>query len=159
MEQSDIRIARSDRGGIISLKEFTQDHREAIEYDLITSVGVELDDIGRTLSWGAFLSFIKNLDFSSALWRELHPEFNGWSSQLMTNILLADIIDVLSSINANLCGGLSHKKATRPKPYPRPWKTKDDHKKIGKGALPKNELREWIKNYGKNKKERNNGEY
>jgi hypothetical protein len=55
--------------------------------------------------------------------------------------MLADIFDVLCQINANMVGGLSHKRPQRPKPYPRPWV---DKRKTGKGALPVSELEKWI---------------
>lgn len=111
---------------------------------MITSAGIEIDDIGGSLTWGAFGSFIRKTSQDSALFRELHPEIADWGSRLRTNIILADIFDVLAQINANMCGGFSHKKAPKTKPYPRPW-GKDATKKIGK-AVPKNELHEWFKN-------------
>ena len=115
---------------------------------MITSAGVELSDVGGSLSWGAFASFVKNLDNSSATWRSMHSELADWSSTLRTNIILADIYDVLAQINSNICGGFSRKRSQKIKPYPRPWNKKNT-RTIGKGALPKNELREWIKNYRK----------
>lgn len=109
---------------------------------MITSAGVELSDVGGSLSWGAFSSFIKNLDSNSAMWRSAHPEMADWSSSFRTNVILADIYDVLSQINANLCGGFSRHKPQRIKPYPRPWL--NNNRVIGKGALPSNELEKWI---------------
>ena len=141
------------RGGIVSLRRFIEDHREAIQYDLITSAGVELNDIGGSLTWGAFGSFIKNLPTNSATYQELHPEVSDWGTQLRTNIILADIYDILSQINLNMIGGFSRKKSHKAKLYPRPWNKKKD-RKIGKGALPKNQLHEWIE---KKRKERRNG--
>lgn len=131
---------------MISLGRFVEEHYEALESDLVSSAGIELSDVGSTLSWGAFYSFVKNLGYDSALWQSTHPEVADWGTVLRTNIILSDIFDVLSRINSNLCGGFSHKKPNKIKPYPRPW-NKDKQRKLGKGALPKNELREWIKNY------------
>ena len=131
----------------MSLWRFIEDHREAIESDLITSAGIELADVGGSLSWGAFASFLKNLSYDSALWKSAHPDAAVWSTQLQTNIILADIYDVLSQINANICGGFSKKKPQKIKPYPRPWNKAKQHRIGGKGALPKDELREWIYNY------------
>lgn len=116
---------------------------------MITSAGIELNEVGSTLSWGALASFVKNLSYESALWRSTHEEMAEWSSILKTNAILSDIYDVLSQINANLVGIGSHKKASKPKLYPRPWTTDKKVKKFGKSSLPKNEMREWIKNYGK----------
>ena len=108
---------------------------------MITSASVELDDIGSALSWGAFLSFIRHLPVESATYQELHPEVKEWSGSFKTNLILADIYDVLSQINANLCGGFSRRRPQRVKPYPRPW---IKERVIGKGALPASELEEWI---------------
>ena len=136
-------------GGIASLCELLIEHKEAIEYDLITSAGIECSEVGGSLSMGAFASFVKGLSFDSALWRSQHKDTVIWGSTLKTNALLADIYDLLAQMNANMCGGFSHKKASKITPLPRPWLA-DNTKRIGgKGALPKNELREWIKNYGK----------
>lgn len=79
----------------------------------------------------------------------MHPEVEDWGTTLRTNIILSDIYDLLAVINANLRGGFSRKRPRKTKPYKRPWAKKDSDKKFGKGALPKNQLREWIKNYRK----------
>lgn len=151
MEQSHQSYSGKYPGGIISLGRFVEEHREAIQADLITSASVELDDVGSTLSWGAFSSFVKNLGYDSALWRSVHPEVEDWGTVLRTNIILSDIYDILASINTNICAGFSHKKKSKPKPYPRPW-LKAKERRLGKGALPKEELREWIKNYRRKNK-------
>lgn len=151
MEQGDRRGAGRKCGGIISLRGFIEEHKEAIESDLITSVGVELEDVGVSLSWETFASFLYNLGPESALWRSTHPEMRDWASPLRTNIILADIYDLLANINANLCGGFSRKKPHHVKPYPRPWETKKHERKIGSGALPKEQLHEWIMNYSRKK--------
>lgn len=129
-------------GGIVSLAKFTEEHYETITYDLLTRTNYSLDDVGGRLSWSALNSFIRNLDTDSALAREL-GEHTGWETTLKTNLILADICDLLAMINANLMslGGKNRK----PKPYPRPTDKKKDKKKVGKGALPLPELREWIK--------------
>lgn len=129
-----------------------REHEEAIEYDLITSAGVEWSDVGSTLSWGAFSSFLKNIPQDSALWRSTHRDIADWGTTLKTNEILADIYDVLSMLNNNLVGGFQRKRPHRTKPYPRPWLKKTKEKKIGgNGALPKEKMREWIKNYGRTK--------
>lgn len=102
-----------------------------------------MDDIGRTLSWGALKSFLCGLGPESALMRDLHPEAAEWATTLKTNIILADIFDCLAQINSNLIGIGSGKRAKAPKPYPRPKQNKTVHK-LGSGALPADKLREWI---------------
>ncbi len=101
---------------------------------------------------GALYSFLKNRSYDSALWRSTHEDMAEWSTTLKTNMILADIFDVLSQINANVVALGSRKKASKQKPYTRPWVQDEKTKTIGKGALPPKELREWFKNYGKRRK-------
>ena len=136
---------RSDIGGIISLARFADEHREALEYDLLTRTRYQLDDVGGTLSWSALYSFIHNLSTDSALARDLGKS-TGWESQVKTNAILADIYDLLQVINNNLCGlGSKHHTRKKIKPYPRPGKDDNNERKIGKGGLPIDKLREWIR--------------
>ena len=74
---------------------------------MITSAGVELNDVGGSLSWGAFASFVKNLGYDSAVFRAQHPNMAEWGSTLKTNIILADLFDVLCQINANMVRSLA----------------------------------------------------
>ena len=93
--------------------------------------------MGGTLSWGSLHSFIKNLDTDSALARELGKS-TGWETTLTTNQILADIFDMLQVIAILI----SHKRK-RITPYPRPGKDKNN-RKIGKDAMPLNDLKEWF---------------
>lgn len=122
------------------------EHEGAIEYDLLTKTSHEIRDVGRTLSWGALASFLLNSEPDSALAREIDDTYSLWAMRVKTNGLLADLYDMLAQINANLVAIGSHSKAKPVKPYPRPGAAehRGDTKSIGKGALPKNELREWI---------------
>ena len=61
---------------------------------------------------------------------------------------------MLQVINANIMriGGGKHKKIT---PYPRPSdKEKDNKRKIGKGAMPYDELQKWFKEKQNGKRKR-----
>lgn len=118
------------RGGIISLAKFVEEHREALNADLLHT-GFEVEDIGCALSWGALGAFIKHLPPDSALIRELHPEESAWATTLKTNSILADIYDVLSAINANLAAIGTGKPAKRFKPYPRPGHKEETESHIG----------------------------
>ena len=112
---------------------------------MLTQTGHELSDIGRTLSWDALDSFLSNLGAESALVREMNPEVDTWGTTIKTNMILADIWDVLAMINANLVAVGSKKKAKAPKPYPRPWKKDPDREQhIGSDGLPPDELRKWF---------------
>ena len=68
----------------------------------------------------------------------------GWENTIKTNAILADIYDLLQVINSNIVALGDHKKAKKIKPYPRPGKDNDNVHKIGKGALPPDELHKWI---------------
>ena len=107
------------------------------------SSGYSLDDVGSGLSWAALGAFIRNLGPESATARELDPEMSVWSSRAKTNAILADIFDMLAQINSNLVGIGLHKAAKKPKAYPRPGDNKREQR-IGKNALPANELDAWF---------------
>lgn len=152
MVQGNPRCKRSEIGGIISLAKFTEEHSEAITFDLLTRTNYQLDDVGGPLSWGSLYSFIRNLDTDSALARDLGKS-TGWEDTLTTNKILADIFDMLQVINANIMrigGG----KKTKIKPYPRPWDKDSDKRKIGKGAMPYDELQKWFKEKQNGKRKR-----
>ena len=130
---------------MISLARHALEHREAIQYDLLKETGHEFGDIGRTLSWDALDSFLRNVGLDSALARELKPDTAAWATTFKTNAILADIVDELAQINSNLVAIGSQKPAKKVKPYPRPWKLDpSDGKKIGSGGLPPAELRKWF---------------
>lgn len=138
------RSGRAEPGGIVGLAEFADEHAEALTYDLITRTHYQLEDVGGALSWSSLASFVKNLGTDSALARDL-DKATGWESTIRTNAILADIYDLLQVINANLVAFASGgKKRTKIKPYPRPGGEKDK-KRMGRGALPLDQLREWIK--------------
>ena len=122
------------------------EHSGAIEYDLLTKTGHELRDVGRTLSWDALASFLLYEDVDSALHRELGTKQAVWAQTLKTNGILADIYDMLAQINSNLVAIGSQQPAKEPKRYPRPDMDdkSENERHIGKGALPKAELRKWI---------------
>lgn len=112
-----------------------------------------MKDVGDTLSWGAFKSFLTHINPESALVREISPESYIWTSRAKTNAILADIYDLLGVINANLCAKGTKSKPRKPEPYPRPGKNEKEKETthIGKGALPPSELREWFKQKEVNK--------
>lgn len=131
---------------MIGLAKQIQEHRGAIEYDLLTKTGHSINDIGRSLSWDALDSFLSNIGLDSALARELKPDTAAWATTFKTNAILADIMDELAQINSNLVAIGSQKPARKVKPYPRPWRQEPaDGKKIGSGGLPPAELRKWFK--------------
>ena len=103
--------------------------------------GYTLNDVGGRLPWSALSSFIDNLQVNSALFREMTGMKAGWDSTLKTNIILADLVDVVNAIAHGLSG-----KKHKVKPYPRPFDKEKQKKSIGKGALPTvDSLRNWFK--------------
>ena len=82
------------------------------------------------------------LDIDSETAKELDPDLAHWSGNFKTNAILADIYDMLAMINANICAMGTGKRAKKPKGYPRPGDNKAQ--KIGKNALPPDELRAWF---------------
>lgn len=132
-------------GGIVGLAKSVLEYREAIEHDLLVRTGHELNDVGRTLSWGALDSFLQHTTPDSALMKEVNPEVAAWSNTAKTNAILADIYDVLAAINSNLVAVGTRRAAKKPKPYPRPGdKGHDSERHFGSGALPPDELHRWI---------------
>lgn len=105
---------------------------------MLTRTDYSLEDVGGTLSWGSLRSFIKNIGTDSALAKELGKS-TGWEDTLTTNQILADIFDILQVIAI-----LISRKRKRITPYPRPGADKNN-RKIGKDALPFNDLREWFR--------------
>lgn len=150
MERRDRKGKRCQVGGIISLAGFVDDHAEALNYDLMTRTNYQVDDIGGALSWSSLYSFIKNVGSDSALAKDLGKS-TGWGETLKTNAILADIYDLLQVIHADLISWASHgKKKAKIKPYPRPGQDEDKKRKFGKGAMPLDELRNWLKERRKN---------
>ena len=82
---------------------------------------------------------------------EMEPDLARWAGTAKTNALLADIYDVLAMINANIVAMGSGKRAKKPKGYPRPGDK--DKQKIGKNALPPDQLRAWFEKKRKERKE------
>ena len=73
----------------------------------------------------------------SAVAREIN-DYSGWESTVKTNLILADIYDILQSILLSFGKGKN-----KFKPYPRPGKANDNERKIGSGPMTPEELREW----------------
>ena len=105
----------------------------------MTKAGKSLEDIGRSLSWRALGAFLNKPDIDGEIAKELAPDIAPWAGTIKTNAILADIFDMLAMINANICAMGTGKHATRPKPYERPGD--ESKKRIGKNALPPDQLR------------------
>lgn len=130
---------------------FVNEHREAINHDLIKS-GLSLEDVGSVLSWDALGDFISKAEPDSALARDMDEEAYKWATSVKTNELLADLYDLMALFRFEMATMLSGKRQKKPTPYKRP--RKDDKKKVGKGAMLKEDLRRWIKSKLKGSEER-----
>lgn len=97
-----------------------------------------MNDVGRSLSWGALSSFLSATDPGSALAAEINPDVAEWSTTFKTNVLLADIYDALRQFNATMAAKGSGKRPQKPKPYPRPWQRK-------KHFTKKMRIKDWFK--------------
>ncbi|MCF0123700.1 MAG: hypothetical protein HUJ67_06275 [Ruminiclostridium sp.] len=128
---------------MIRLAVYAEQHRAALDYDLLCNTGMELNDVGGRISYGAFRSFLQYLGPGSALARELHPEEAAWTMAAKTNGILADVYDVLAAINANLCSVGSGKRAQKPQAYPRPGK-KEENKFGFRAEMSGEDFRKWI---------------
>ena len=142
MGRSVEREERAHDGGMISLARFIEEHCEAIQYDLLTKTGHEIDDIGSTLSWGALKSFVEKASPDSKISSEIEPELSSWATTAKTNAILADIFDMLAVINSNLKAIGSGKQAKSPEKYPRP--KKDKKEKLFSSSMPMNDMRRWF---------------
>ena len=105
--------------------------------------GHELNDTGRTLSWGALGSFVRGLDLSTKTGAEIYPEEAEWTQTAKTNAILADIYDQLAVIDAHLATIITRKPSRRPKFYKRPGVKDENEKHIGT-PMKKDELRKWL---------------
>lgn len=122
------------------------EHRDAIEHDLLVKTGHTLDDVGRSLSWGALGAFVQYDTLTpSALLKEIDEERFQWGTTAQTNYLLADIYDLLAVINENLRIKGTKARAKMPKPHPRPGDKKKATKKVGT-AMPADDFDAWLKN-------------
>ena len=122
---------RGHGGGILGLVDLLEEHREALDYDLLT-LGLDLNDVGsRHLDWRRLRAVVTYLPATSALGRSVHGDAASWST---TDYLLAAAADALAAGNWQRGGG----KGRRPKPIPRPGdedSTKTS-KRFGTGRLP-----------------------
>ena len=87
---------------------------------MLVQTGYEVDDIGHSLSWDGAAAIINHVKADSALAKELAPDAYEWAGTTKTNMILADIFDLLNVINTHLAILVSKKKHRKPAPYPRP---------------------------------------
>lgn len=100
------------------------DHGAALNYDLMTKTQYTLSDFpNESFTWRELIDFLKYLGHDSALVSELNPDTAYWEGERRLPMLIAALIDEISSLRwesvvARIPKG--HKKPPQPKPYPRP---------------------------------------
>jgi len=92
----------------------------------------------------ALSHFAANLPLDSAVIaaESEYPMEQVWMTRQKTNLILADIYDLVSGFMWTWASAKSKKKRKRPEPYPRPW-TKKEKKRIGKGAIKAGRFADW----------------
>lgn len=135
-------------GGIIALADIIDEHGDALEYDLLTILGVRLRDVPKTIGWHSVYVFVNHLPESSALFRSKYPEYAAFASPVQQSGLMAEIVEAVLWLKYDFDVAHSEKGARiqKPKPYPTPWakeREDDDRTTIGKGAIPKSEFLDW----------------
>lgn len=123
------------------------DHGQALNYDLLTRIGVSLYDMPAAMGWDDLRDFVTHLDASSALVSEMYPETAGWQGDQKLAMLLAHIADLLAGFSYSYA--VSHmkkggKKPSPPEPIDRPGVTKKKEKlKWGSDAIPIKDFDAW----------------
>lgn len=103
---------------------------------------MSLDDVPARLSWRALGVFVRHLDVTSAYVREVEPELAQWVAPESLRPMLADLYDLMSSLNYNLVSANSKHRPRKPKPYPRPGR-QDKGTVVGKDPIPIRDFDEW----------------
>lgn len=91
---------------------------------MLTQTGYTLDEVGRSLSWRALGSFLNKVKPDSALAADLKPDVAEWSTTYKTNLILADIYDLIAQIGVVLAVKGSKKRPPEAPEYPREWRKK-----------------------------------
>lgn len=115
-------------GGILGLYGLLEQHREAIDYDLLT-LGLDLADLGTPrLDWSRLRAVVVYSPPTSALARSMFGDATSWS---VSDHLLAAAVDALNAGNWQRGGG----KGRRPKRVTRPGEKPKDQRRLGTGKM------------------------
>lgn len=123
-------------GGILGLLTLIDDHREAVEFDLLMA-GLRLVDLGGSLSWWHLLVLVRR--WSNQPGTALSEAQHGHRLWTVGEQLLAMAVDALHEGNWQRAG---KKHAPKPKPVERPWQKKQV-RRLGSGAIPIGEFDAW----------------
>lgn len=122
---------------MIALDALIEKHEDALAYDLI-GLGLRLRQLGEDhFTWGDLGVIVRQAPRSSALYGSLYPDQAQWG---MPEQLMALMADNLAVANWQRGGG---KRADYPEPITRPG-VEPKNKQFGKGAIPYDEMNEWL---------------
>ena len=134
-------VRRGHAGGIGYLIRLDRETDGAIEYDLMTLLGIRLRDVPGTIGWDGLKIFCRHLPDESATMRAVyehdHDGMEHWGTRGQTNELLADIYDL---VNRRF---VSQKDKYKVRPLERPWDRKTRHFGKGGDAMSKDEFLAW----------------
>lgn len=123
---------------ILGLVDLVEEYESALTYDCLV-IGLKLRLLGTPeFTWGELLAIVQNSPRFSAFYRAQHPDEWMWTEQ---EHLLAAIADSLAIANWQRGNG---KRSDYPRPIKRPGVTNDDVTKFGKGAIPYDEMNDWL---------------
>lgn len=126
-------------------------HRRALESDMLTRLGLTLDDVPDVISWDALAAFAANLAEGSALFASMHRDEAAWASTIKTNVILADLYDSLTALRYEIAlmnTPKGRRRPDKPVPYPRFWvkeKSGKGTKRYGRDPVPLSEFDRWWK--------------
>lgn len=130
---------RGDRGGIASLRELIRQHKEAVEYHLI-SLGLRLAWLGTTaLTWRDLLVIVKQAPAGSSIRRSTGGEEAEWGLQEQLLAALFDSQQLLVWMQSED----GAKGRNRPRPLPRPG-VEDEGARHGSAAVDIVDMAEWL---------------
>lgn len=124
------------RGGILGLLDLVDEHKEAIEYELLV-IGRHLSDLGSPeLTWRDLYVLVRRWQMTpgNAFAAAVHgSEVPSWTEQV-----LAVVVDLLNGIAFILKRG----KGQRPKRLPRWWE-KRKQQRFGRDPIPLSRFDDW----------------
>lgn len=145
---------RGDRGGIAGLRELIRQHKEAVEYHLIT-LGLRLAWLGTTtLTWRDLLVIVKQAPAGSSIHRATAGEEAEWGLQEQLLAALFDTQQLLVWMQSED----GAKGRNRPKPLQRPGVAAEDEKRLGSGGVDIVDMAEWLAKQNPEQHRRRSGE-
>lgn len=117
----------------------------ALDFDLMTSMGVRLVDAPALIGWGGILLFSRHLGPDSATFRARNPELCRFASDINRAEMLADLIDIAAWQLWSFAASRMPKgrRLDKPKPYPRPGQEPEEGERFGRDPIPIEDFNSW----------------